>query len=91
MADLNELDASILATIAQYSIRARRKLKPSEVNELLSQIQNPDAKLIASFFVAGKSQPSDRPDLEDIANKLRSWAERNIRVHGSTSTSTSTS
>lgn len=89
MAPLNELDASILAIIAQHSVRARRKLTQPEVKVLLSRIQDADAKGVAMFFIKGKTPP-DRQDLKEMADGLRSWAERNSSVHANTSTSTST-
>lgn len=79
MAPLNELDASILAIIAQHSVRTGRKLTQPEAKLLLSKIQDTDAKVVAMFFVQGKTP--DRPDLKEMADGLRSWAERNGSVH----------
>jgi hypothetical protein len=86
MAALNELDASILAAIAQHSVRTGRKLKQPEVKVLLSKLQDADAKAVAMFFVEGKP-PMNRPDLQQMADGLRSWAERNASVHANTSPS----
>lgn len=82
MAALNELDASILAIIAQHSVRTRRMLTQPEVKDLLSKIEDADARVVAKFFIKGKT-PSDRPDLKAMADGLRSWAERNASVHAS--------
>ena len=88
MAALDELDASILAIIAQHSVKVRRKLTQPEVKVLLSRIHDADAKVVAMFFVQGPTP--NRPDLQAMADGLRSWAERNSSVHANTSASTST-
>lgn len=80
MAPLNDLDASILAIIAQHSVRTGQQLASSKVKELLSRIEDADAKLVAMFFVKGKT-PLNRPDLQKMADGLRAWAERNGTVH----------
>lgn len=86
MKDMSSLDASILALIADAvhskdtSHRAGDVLR--RLNGLASRVEDRDLRLAAEALISGtKDIQGYAPEVQDVIRRLRSWAERNRRVH----------
>jgi hypothetical protein len=86
MKDMSSLDASLLALIAdtvhakgsaQRNTQVLRRLR-----DLAMRIQDGDLRQAAAALISGTKDIAAYPqEVQDTIRRLRSWAERNRRVH----------